>query len=160
MNAEPLLVDSACDITGVGIPSSPKLAVERPDVTGPGVVQATPEYSGRGTGIHVALLSIDDFRADRSFAEFRSDCRRLGSNPLVCVVGISDTWTGNGPRSPFYGKVDYFRVAGDTAISGNDQNLQYRAQSRKAKRARRVLRRVGNVHRVIVPESTERLGPS
>jgi hypothetical protein len=50
------------------------------------------------------------------------------------------------------------RLDGDTAIAGNDQNWQYRAQSRQARRAWRVLRRVGNVHRVIVPESTERLG--
>jgi len=48
-----------------------------------------------------------------------------------------------------------FCIAGDTTAAGNDQNWQYRAQSRQARRAWRVLRRVGSVHRVIVPESTE-----
>jgi hypothetical protein len=48
-----------------------------------------------------------------------------------------------------------FRARDDTAVVENDQNWQYRGQSRQAMRAWRVLRRVGNVHRVIVPEPTE-----
>jgi hypothetical protein len=61
MNAEPLLVDSACDndrrrypvITKIGSGPARRL-------TEPSVVLAIPAYSARGTGIHVALLSIDD----------------------------------------------------------------------------------------------------
>jgi hypothetical protein len=80
--------------------------------------------------------------------EFRSDGRLPGN---VAHTSVS-------PTLPLL--LSSVRLDGDTAIAGNDQNWQYRAQSRQARRAWRVLRRVGNVHRVIVPESTERLGPS
>ena len=62
-----VLVDSACDNNRRRYPLITKIGSgPARRVTGPGVVLAIPAYSGRGTGIHVALLSIDDFRPKHS----------------------------------------------------------------------------------------------